>query len=337
MLRGVWVQTAVLTVIPRRKSWAPPAGDSGWEPLQGERRRRSEAVVLRWTLYLSVYRKVEVHLEGPSDTTTVVPDECCGDGLGDVVVRHTNYDEPGGGGGVLANYFHQLTLEASATPRKTGGSPTPRRPLVTKIPEDEDSTVSNTNSNEVRVVTGEETLSAVVCLEDGLADDDSWVEEVDDRNEDFATTTATEDSSSDDEATLCRVFMVEQGPEEGAAGGGAASRRQRPPSASELEKYFFFGLGGEASAAAASTAAGLAAAAAAAKDLDSSDSCSSIYSEGVESLGGDDAAAAAGGATQRSDCDAAGADAADAAELASSRLEKYFLTGFMGFQIALFR
>ncbi|XP_049544468.1 uncharacterized protein LOC125956529 isoform X2 [Anopheles darlingi] len=57
-------------------------------------------------------------------------------------------------------------------------------------------TLENDN---VTVVTGASTLSAVICLEDGLADDDSWVEEISqDEEEEFATTTTATDSDLDD-------------------------------------------------------------------------------------------------------------------------------------------
>ncbi|XP_040175326.1 uncharacterized protein LOC120908423 isoform X2 [Anopheles arabiensis] len=54
-----------------------------------------------------------------------------------------------------------------------------------------------TQGENVTVTTGSATLSAVICLEDGLADDDSWVEEISQDEEEFATTTAT-DSDLDD-------------------------------------------------------------------------------------------------------------------------------------------
>uniref|UniRef100_A0A182U7N0 C2 domain-containing protein n=1 Tax=Anopheles melas TaxID=34690 RepID=A0A182U7N0_9DIPT len=54
-----------------------------------------------------------------------------------------------------------------------------------------------TQGENVTGTTGSATLSAVICLEDGLADDDSWVEEISQDEEEFATTTAT-DSDLDD-------------------------------------------------------------------------------------------------------------------------------------------
>ena len=114
-----------------------------------------------------------------SETTTLVP--------ADVIVRHTNWEEDGGDAppvenntGGLAGYF-TLTLETSRT------SPSCKKPLITKtrppsIKKEEASPVAQQEKEEedlVKVVTGGDTLSAVVCLEEGLADDDSWVEELD--------------------------------------------------------------------------------------------------------------------------------------------------------------
>ncbi|KAJ8869324.1 hypothetical protein PR048_030899 [Dryococelus australis] len=242
-----------------------------------------------------------------SDTTTVVP--------GDVVVSHTNWQHPEKAAG-LAGYF-TLTLEADSP------VPSTRRPLVTrKTPE----VTSDPVEEQVKVVTGADTLSAVVCLEEGLADDDSWVEEIDDRtndDEDFAMTTPTEDSSSDEGGSMgsygdreeelrgyhrtaidfTLFTIVEESCEESEVeqGSNKAKKKQRPVSSSELEKYFFYGLGGGPAVT---------------KDTDSlSDSCSSVYSESMESLRADDI----------------NEEEADPAELASSRLEKYFHSEFMMF------
>ena len=75
-------------------------------------------------------------------------------------------------------------------------------------------------------------------------------------------------------------------------------------SASELEKYFFYGLGDGKHISLSDN-----------RD-DSISESSSICSEGMDSLGGPDDT---------------NLDSANSADLASSRLEKYFLTGFMGF------
>lgn len=179
--------------------------------------------------------------------------------------------------------------------------------------------------DDVTVVTSADTLSAVVCLEDGLADDDSWVEEISHDEEEFATTTATEsdvEESSEDFA-LCTVVdreeelrgfnrsaidftlhtIVEESCEESEVEQNNKTKNRM--SASELEKYFFYGLG-EGKPINSSEL----------KDESLSDS-SSICSDGMDSNGGSD--------------DMAGLDAMNSSDLASSRLEKYFLTTFMGF------
>lgn len=177
----------------------------------------------------------------------------------------------------------------------------------------------------VVTVTSADTLSAVVCLEDGLADDDSWVEEISHDEEEFATTTATEsdvEESSEDFA-LCTVVdreeelrgfnrsaidftlhtIVEESCEESEVEQNSKTKNRI--SASELEKYFFYGLG-EGKPINSSEL----------KDESLSDS-SSLCSDGIDSNGGSD--------------DMAGLDAMNSSDLASSRLEKYFLTTFMGF------
>lgn len=180
-------------------------------------------------------------------------------------------------------------------------------------------------NDDVTVVTSADTLSAVVCLEDGLADDDSWVEEISHDEEEFATTTATEsdvEESSEDFA-LCTVVdreeelrgfnrsaidftlhtIVEESCEESEVEQNNKTKNRM--SASELEKYFFYGLG-EGKPINSSEL----------KDESLSES-SSICSDGMDSVGGSD--------------DMTGLDAMNSSDLASSRLEKYFLTTFMGF------
>ncbi|CAG9857439.1 unnamed protein product [Phyllotreta striolata] len=183
----------------------------------------------------------------------------------------------------------------------------------------------------VRVVTGAETLSA---FEEGLADDDSWVEnlshndeeeEEDEDEDEFATNSGTEDSSSGDEVTLtCSAAAAAADREEDLRGYHRAAidftlhtiveesceesepepKQARPPP-TDLEKYFFFDIGAAASEATSRE--------------DNCSETSSIYSEGMESIGfGDDAPNCV-------------EDSAEPVELASSRLEKYFLSGFMGF------
>ncbi|XP_076257661.1 bitesize isoform X3 [Rhynchophorus ferrugineus] len=201
----------------------------------------------------------------------------------DVVVRHTNREEED------------------------------ERPTLTDKPNQ-----IHSESN-VTVITSPETLSA---FEEGLADDDSWVENLSD--DDFPTNSISENSSSGDEVTLtcsaaidqedelrgyhrpidltlhtiveesCEESEVEQAPPK--------PKKERPASATDLEKYFFFGLGDGTIPSLNSNRE------------DAFSETSSIYSEGMESLGGAEE-------NQNENPE----------ELASSRLEKYFLSGFMGF------
>lgn len=172
----------------------------------------------------------------------------------------------------------------------------------------------------------------VVILEEGLADDDSWVEEVSHDEDEPGTTTATEESSEDEANNLgdreeeLRGYhrqaidftlhtIVEESCEESEAepslAAGSPSKKQRPPSASELEKYFFFGLGGDGNNSSMGS-----------REVDSLSETSSIYSEGLESLGQDEAPGN-GQSQERSN--------SGEGFLNSSRLEKYFLSEFLGF------
>lgn len=177
----------------------------------------------------------------------------------------------------------------------------------------------------VTVITGGDTLSA---FEEGLADDDSWVENLS-HEEDEDDDEEDEDSSSGDEVTLtCSAAIdqedelrgyhrsaidftlhtiVEESCEESEVEQQVTTKRkERPASATDLEKYFFFGLGDGTVPSINSNRE------------DAISETSSIYSEGMESLGGPED-------HQQQN------DNTDPAELASSRLEKYFLSGFMGF------
>lgn len=196
-----------------------------------------------------------------------------------------------------------------------------------------------------------------LCLDDGLADDDSWVEELsqrgeededDDENLSNATTTPTATDSEDaegegepgrryiDREEELRGYnrsaidftlhtIVEESCEESEVASMRADnedidleeddlaerRRQRSLqhhhrlSASELEKYFFFGLGDGRVMSSIDT-----------RGDDTASEVSSECSESMDSLPHDDQLMESSGA---------------AADLASSRLEKYFLSGFMGF------
>ncbi|XP_034137326.1 uncharacterized protein LOC117589478 isoform X14 [Drosophila guanche] len=204
-----------------------------------------------------------------------------------------------------------------------------------------------------------------ICLDDGLADDDSWVEELsqhenDDEDEDEdeeeedenvsnATTTPTatdsEDADGDGDMNRRHTYMdreeelrgynrsaidftlhtiVEESCEESEVASMRADnedadeeedlaerRRQRTLqhhhrlSASELEKYFFFGLGDGKVMSSIDT-----------RGDDTASEVSSECSEGMDSLPHDEQLLDGGNS---------------ATDLASSRLEKYFLSGFMGF------
>ncbi|KAG6444196.1 hypothetical protein O3G_MSEX003242 [Manduca sexta] len=166
-------------------------------------------------------------------------------------------------------------------------------------------------SGGVTVVSNADTLSAVVCLEEGLADDDSWVEDVS-HDEDEATSPS--DTDSGDEASLptrgedfayCRRSLdftlhtiVEESCEESET--EHTTKKSRPLSATELEKYFFFGLGDGRNAR---------------EDEDAVSETSSVCSEGGESIVDNEQPKRSG----------------DSDKLVTSRLEKYFLSGFMGF------
>ncbi|XP_024943527.1 uncharacterized protein LOC107270394 isoform X2 [Cephus cinctus] len=262
----------------------------------------------------------------------------------------------------LAGYF-QLALETTAESPRGGNGP--RRPLMVKRPQqnqqepEADSGLSVGSASEsddvqsvkslsriVQAASGNEqhspsrpesetsprvrgspinsTSNGVVILEEGLADDDSWVEEVSHDEEEQGATTATEESSEDEANNLgdreeeLRGYhrqaidftlhtIVEESCEESEAEPSLATgspRKQRPPSASELEKYFFFGLG-EGNVSLGS------------REVDSLSETSSIYSEGLESLGQEEAPTAG--------------DKTSGEFLNSSRLEKYFLSEFLGF------
>ncbi|KAH0809362.1 hypothetical protein GEV33_013424 [Tenebrio molitor] len=178
----------------------------------------------------------------------------------------------------------------------------------------------------VTVITGGETLSA---FEEGLADDDSWVENLShDEDDDFDSNSPTDDSTSGEEVTLtCSAAIdqedelrgyhrsaidftlhtiVEESCEESEVEQSLTNKDQKPTLATDLEKYFFFRLGDGTTQSITSTR----------EDVCSE--TSSICSEGLDSLGGPEE-------PQQQN------DGSDLAELASSRLEKYFLHGFMGF------
>ncbi|XP_076226143.1 uncharacterized protein LOC116427482 isoform X2 [Nomia melanderi] len=214
--------------------------------------------------------------------------------------------------------------------------------IVTKLESNEETVSRDRPANEHRESTRPRAFSqssdensaggGIVILEDGLADDDSWVEEVSHDEDEPGATTATEESSEDEANNLgdreeeLRGYhrqaidftlhtIVEESCEESetepSLATGSPSKKQRPPSASELEKYFFFGLGGDGNNSSMGS-----------REVDSLSETSSIYSEGLESLGQDDASGTGQG-QERS--------GSGEGFLNSSRLEKYFLSEFLGF------
>lgn len=172
----------------------------------------------------------------------------------------------------------------------------------------------------------------VIILEEGLADDDSWVEEVSHDEDEPGATTATEESSEDEannfgdreeelrgyrrqaiDFTLHTIVeeSCEESETEPSLAAGSPSKKPRPSSATELEKYFFFGLGGDGNSSSMGS-----------REVDSLSETSSIYSEGLESLGQDEANGNGQNQDRLNNSDGF---------LGSSRLEKYYLSEFLGF------
>lgn len=154
------------------------------------------------------------------------------------------------------------------------------------------------DDNEVKVVTGGDTLSAVIALEEGLADDDSWVEDLD--RDDFKIESSEgEEMSFEDETDYRRSvldFTLHTIIEESCEESEVESDQNHP---TELEKYFFFGLCGELDSENN-------------RKTDVFSETSSIVSEGLESLDKVE--------TQQV-----------VSEKTGSRLERYFLTEVMGY------
>ncbi|XP_011503250.1 PREDICTED: uncharacterized protein LOC105366490 [Ceratosolen solmsi marchali] len=167
-----------------------------------------------------------------------------------------------------------------------------------------------------------------LILEEGLADDDSWVEEISHDEDEQSATTATEESSEDEAANnlgdreeelrgyhrqaidFTLHTIVEESCEESEGEHTNASWRRRlaSASASELDKYLFFGIGVDA------TANSL-------REVDSLSESSSIFSEGLDSLTREDP-------TQIVSHEKCNADFPPG----SLRLEKYFLGEFLGLE-----
>ena len=331
----------------RKENGFPPARDTARDVQNFPPNNKYRSLVM---ITQGTYQPVSVIT---SDTTTLLqPDEVA----------------PAAAQG-LAGYF-QLALEAVSEPRRANGQG-PRKPLMvkrfmsTQLEPEVDSGLSvgsASESEEVQSVksvnksvinpqeslksgedaktsepvvrtrgsnsqsTDENSQSGVVILEEGLADDDSWVEEVSHDEDEQSATTATEESSEDEANNLgdreeeLRGYnrqaidftlhtIVEESCEESEAepnfSAGQRKRMQRPPSTSELEKYFFFGLGGDGNMSGGS------------REVDSLSETSSIHSEGLESLGQEE--------VSNSGQEKSGES------MNSSRLEKYFLSEFLGF------
>lgn len=266
-----------------------------------------------------------------SDTTQIVTANSSRDSI---VVQHRNWQPrypPNATNGASVKskigFYEENINKVSCK----GSSLKPKEPLSddeklrkSKFDEVENIEMAKSSENDdVKVITSNDTLSAVVCLEDGLADDDSWVEDVSQQDsEEFATETGS-DFDSSDEMTLTAMdreeelrgynrvsidftlhTIVEESCEESEY--EASDRKSQRISASELEKYFFFGLGGGNASNNMTKSY---------DDHDESPSeTSSVCSEGLDSLNGPD------DTLKNTD-----------ETLASSRLEKYFLSGFMGF------
>lgn len=183
-------------------------------------------------------------------------------------------------------------------------------------------TTANIDSSEVHVITGNDTLSAVICLEEGLADDDSWVEELD--RDDFGT---EESSESEDFSTFieqeevrrfnrCDIdFTLHTIVEESGEDSDIEEKRN---STTQLEKYFVFGIGGTNVNNADEDDDPVSSLNNGGADLDSISESSSTISETVDMV-------------KVLETPTKGEKSSSGGDLAPSRLEKYFLSGFMGF------
>jgi len=155
------------------------------------------------------------------------------------------------------------------------------------------------DGSQVKVVTGSDTLSAVIALEEGLADDDSWVEEDLDRDDSKNDFSDGEEMSFEEEPEYRRSsldFTLHTIVEESCEESEVESDRNNQ---TELEKYFFFGLCADQNINR--------------RNADESSENSSVVSEGVESL------------------DSIEPQQAVVPTTVGSRLERYFLSEFMGF------
>lgn len=174
-------------------------------------------------------------------------------------------------------------------------------PNVVNVP------VLEPGDSEVQVVTGSDTLSAVICLEEGLADDDSWVEELD--HDDFPEESSDNEdisflqSEEDRRYTLADMDLSLHTIYEESGEDSEPEPEFDEVNPTELEKYFVFNICGTDSNTQNVN-----------KDSDSFSESSSTPSENLDSVKQE--------TTKPQD---------NSNDLIPSRLEKYFLSGFMGF------
>ena len=172
--------------------------------------------------------------------------------------------------------------------------------------------------------------SGPLILEEGLADDDSWVEEISHDEDEQSATTATEESSEDEAATnlgdreeelrgyhrqaidFTLHTIVEESCEESESEHVSASWRRRLVSASapDLDKYYFFGLGNDNGASGNQSS----------RELDSLSETSSIFSEGLDSISREDGSQNSNQEKNSGEYGSGG----------PARMEKYFLAEFLG-------
>lgn len=193
----------------------------------------------------------------------------------------------------------KLTLNTSDSTGERTESDTSGNTAELSVHSEED------EKEQVRVVTGGNTLSAVVCLEEGLADDDSWVEELD-RDEIPITDSSEGEQEFPDREEELRGYhrtaidyslftIVEESCEESEV----ENEKSLP---TQLENYFLRGIGGADTISI--------------KIDDTVSETSSIFSEDVESIDNMDQDEVA---------------KPYSSEHGASRLEHYFLSEFMGF------
>lgn len=184
------------------------------------------------------------------------------------------------------------------------------------------------DESEVTVVTGGATLSsAVVALEEGLADDDSWVEEDLDRD-DFRNESSEgeqhmsfEDEPPEHGRRSALDFTLHTIVEESCEESETESDHRN--NQTELEKYFFFGLCGQQDRDEIAVGG--------TRVVDTFSETSSIVSDGLESLPDSSVEPSSLLPPPPSPSHQMGGGGATDTLTVGSRLERYFLTEFMGF------